>query len=71
MGNSHIFVVFNAAKKEEGDGSNHFPPPLQQIKGQKTGKDNSELLRGNVECKLLCGGVAAGALLCGGDETGA
>jgi hypothetical protein len=34
-------------------------------------KDSSELLRGNAECKLLCGGVAAGVLLCGGDETGA
>ena len=40
------------------------------MKGQKTGKDNSELLHSNAECKLLCGGVAAGALLCGGDETG-
>ena len=76
MGNSHIpvffklFVVFNAAKKEEGDGSNHSPPPLQPIKRQKTGKHDSELFGDNAEGWLLCGGVAAGALLCGGHEKG-
>jgi hypothetical protein len=47
LGKSHIIAffldiantpgwLFNAAKKEEGDGSNPFPPPLQKIKGEKT-----------------------------------
>ena len=40
---------------------------VQFVHGQKTGKNDSELLCGDhAECKLLCGGVAAGELLCGG-----
>ena len=44
---------------------NHSPPSLQKFKGHKAEKDDSELLHGNAKCKLLCGGVGAGVLLCG------